>query len=101
VLLAKVTGDPLQEIAVVYWPLLESDVTGVAPVTGAVIVTLAVEIAVREVTESLVALPETYPSRVVVMVTVEAVSPARSVTVIKPLSLMKTLPDSELVPLQP
>ena len=39
VLLAKVVGDPLQEIAVVYWPLLASDTTGVAPVTGAVIVT--------------------------------------------------------------
>ena len=45
-MLAKVVGDPLQEIAVVYWPLLESDATGVSPVTGAVIVTLAVEIVV-------------------------------------------------------
>ena len=97
---AKVALTGLQVIAVVNWPLLDSDATGVSPVTGAVIVTLAVEITLREVTESLVALPETYPSRVAVMVTVEAVPPARPVTVTKPLPLIETDPDCEFVPLQ-
>jgi hypothetical protein len=81
--------------------LLESDATGVSPVTGAVMATFAVEIAVKVLTESLVALPEVYPVRVVVMVTVEEIPLPRPVTVIKPLPLIETDPDCELVPLQP
>ena len=44
-------GDPFQEIAVVYWPLLASEVTGVAPATGAVMTTFAVEMVVAGIAE--------------------------------------------------
>ncbi len=46
VLLSKIEGDPLHVIAVVYWPLLVIDDTGVAPVTGAGITMLATFIVV-------------------------------------------------------
>jgi hypothetical protein len=52
-LLAKVLGEPFQEMLAVYSPLLLMEVTGVAPVTGAVIFTLAIEIVFRKLNEKL------------------------------------------------
>jgi len=67
VLIRNFEGEPLHEIAVVYCPLLAIVVCGVAPATGAVTVTLAIEIIVGSAAWAceLIAAPAKIRARVV------------------------------------